>query len=290
MELKKFNDNVIKNRHTKKGIEKLVKEISLYVYSILSSQYKMDDDERGDFFCTFYPKIAGLISRFEFYGIPFDGYLSNSLRWNIKAYRSVKSKKRSIYKASYKEPFYLVTPVNDFTIIKEPPLHITDSARKILKLEETEDKVSETIKQRLLYIYLIEAHNLDERLKEGIINITGYKSKWLDSCSEKLNKKVERRLNRIRTIRNRRNSAFFKFHILQEKIFFAENEFEKKELREEILVIRNKINKMNKLISTAPTQPTHKDIADVLKIPRGSIDSGIYYIKTSFKDFEKKSA
>jgi len=111
-----------------------------------------------------------------------------------------------------------------------------------------------------------------------------------ESVNEKLKLKVQKRLDRIKIIRDRRNSAFFKFHLLQEKISFAEDENEKLELKEEISKIREKIYKMNKTISKAPTRPTHKDIADILGIPRGSIDSGIHYIKSSFKEIDKKSA
>lgn len=290
MEIYKFNDKVLKNRHTRKGFDDLVNDISIYVYSILRYQYRMDDDERGDFFCSFYPKIPGLIKRFKYYGTPFDGYLNISIRWNIKAYRSAKSKYISLQKASYKKPFYLLTPVTDFTEIKKNPLSISVSAKKALRLEDKECMLSDTIKQRILYIYLIESNNIDERLKEGIIKITGYKEKWLDSCSEKLKVRVESRLNRIRKIRNRRNSAFFMLHLLQEKIGFTENENEKTELVAKISNLRKKIYIMNETISKAPSRPTHKDIADVLKVPRGSIDSGIYYIKTSFKDIDIRSA
>jgi len=290
MDFKKFNDKVLNNRQTKNGFEGLLTEISLHVYTILRYQYKMDDDERGDFFCFFYPKIPGLIKRFKYYGTPFDGYLNKTIRWNIKAYRSEKSKYISRQKASFKEPFYLVTPEIDFTEINKTPLSLSDTARKALRLKKKEKKLSDTIKQRILYIYLIEANYIDERLTEGIVQITGYNKKWLDSCNEKLRIKVERRLERIKSIKNRRNSAFFKFHILQEKIKFAENENEKKELETEISNLKDKVYKMNKTISKAPTRPTHKDIAEVLNIPQGSIDSGIYYIKTSFKDIDKQSA
>ena len=290
MENNKFHDRVLKYRQTNKGFEELVRIISLHVYSILRNHYKMDDDERSDFFCTYYPKIPGLIERFKYFGTPFDGYLNKSIIWSIKAYRSAKSRQRSLQKASLTEPFFLVSPDIDFTEIKELPLCISASARKVLRLQEKEEVLSDTIKQRILYIYLIEANYVDERLKEGIIQITGYKKKWLETCTQKLKVKVERRLDRIKTIRNSRNSAFFKFQILQEKISFAENENEKLKLKEEISKLRNKIYKMNKTISKAPARPTHKDISDVLKIPRGSIDSGIHYIKTSFKEIDKKSA
>lgn len=290
MEISNFHEKVLQERNSIKGFKELVKNISIHVYAVLRNHYKMDDDERGDFFCIYYPKIPSLIKRYEYYGTPFDGYLNNSIHWSIKAYRSSKSKYRSIEKAYYTEPFFLVSPENNFTEPEKIPLSISQSARKALRLEDNDKYLSETIKQRILYIYLIEANFVDERLKEGIIQITGYKKKWIDLCTEKLQTKVQKRLDRIKTIRNRRNSAFFKFHILQEKISFAENENEKNELKEEISKLREKIYKMNRTISKAPTRPTHKDIADILEIPRGSIDSGIHYIKSSFKEIDKKSA
>jgi len=290
MGISDFHEKVLRNRNSKKGFKELVRIISIHVYSVLRNHYKMDDDERGEFFCTFYPKIPGLIIRYEYYGTPFDGYLNNSIRWSIKAYRSSKSRYRSIQKAYHTEPFFLVSPENDFTEFEKIPLRVSESARRALRLEENGKPLSETIKQRILYIYLIEANFIDERLKDGIIQITGYKKKWIDLCAEKLKTRVQKRLDRIKIIRDRRNSAFFKFHLLQEKISFAEDENEKLELKVEISKLREKIYKMNKTISKAPTRPTHKDIADILGIPRGSIDSGIHYLKSSFNEIDKKSA
>jgi len=166
MEILKFHESVLKKRHTKSGFDNLIEDISLHIYSNLKNHYKMNDDERGDFFCTFYPKIPGLVKRYKNNGIPFDGYLKNSIRWNIKAYRSAESNNRSKQKASYKEPFYLESPEKDFTEIKKIPLNICEEARTVLRLYEKEDVLSDTIKQRILYIYLIEENYLVERLKK----------------------------------------------------------------------------------------------------------------------------
>ncbi|MCK5200436.1 MAG: hypothetical protein KAR21_18905, partial [Spirochaetales bacterium] len=65
------------------------------------------------------------------------------------------------------------------------------------------------------------------------------------------------------------------------------------ELENQIKSLRKKINSMNREISNAIVRPTHKDLADILQIPKGSIDSGIFYIKNSFNELEnieKKSA
>jgi hypothetical protein len=290
MQVNSFNDCVMKYKRSGKGLKVIVEAISLFVYSILKYQYKMDDDERGDFFCIFYPKIPGLIKRFKYFGTSFDGYLNISVRWSIKAYRSKNSKHRSLQITSHRAPFYLESPINDFTIVENDLPTITETARAPLRLSKTENILSETMKQRLLYLYLLESDYLDERLKEGIIKITGYKRKWLDICSDKLRKRTENRLIRIEKLKNSRNNAFFQFHLIQEKYNFAESQEEKEIFQIKINSLRKRIYKMNDEISKAPTRPTHRDLSDVLEVPKGSIDSGIYYIKTAFKGIDKLSA
>ena len=288
-----FTDALIKYQQTGKGYENLVEQIAVHVYSILKTKYKMKDDERGDFFCAYYPKIANLIKHFEYHGTPFKIYLKVSINWNIKTFRTLKSKYRSIQKAVYKEPFYLVPCKDDFTEITNSDLHISEFAREALQIKDKKEILSETVKKRLLYIYLIEADHLDETIRNGIIEMTGYKKKWIEKCSEKLKKKMDKRLRRVKQMEKRRNCAFFEFHLLQEKFSFTLDKEEKKMLDDQIKKLRKKITNMNRDISNAITRPTHKDLADVLQIPKGSIDSGIFYIKNSFKEienFEKKSA
>ena len=288
-----FTNALIKYQKTGNGYRNLIEKIGIHVYTILKSNYKMEDDERGDFFCIYYPKIPNLIKQFEYYGTPFEIYLKVSLKWNIKSFRTSKSKYRSIQKAIYTKPFYLVPHENDFTEEINTDLHISEYARAALQIEGTKEILTDTVKKRLLYIYLIEADYLDERIKERIIRMTGYKKRWVETCSEKLKKKVDIRLNRIIQIKNRRNSAFFEFHLLQERCSFEENRSEKEVLENQIKNLRRKINSMNREISNAIVRPTHKDLADILQIPKGSIDSGIFYIKNSFNELEnieKKSA
>ncbi len=286
MKTENITDAMMKYKQTGIGYEDLLKKIGILVYSMMKDKYKMNEDDRSDFFCMFYKKIPNLIKRFEYHGTPFEAYLNVSIRWNIKSFRISKSKYRSIQKAIYKKPFYLIPHENDFTEIIKTDFHISETAKEVLRLEGTKEILSDTIRKRLLYIYLIESDHIDERIKEGIIRITGYKRKWLETCSEKLKEKVERRLNRIKLIKTRRNTAFLESHILQEKCSFAENNNEKEELKDQINKLRKRIDQMNKDISKAIVRPTHKDIADILQIPKGSIDSGIYYIKNSFKEME----
>ncbi|MCD6397755.1 MAG: hypothetical protein J7L71_09460, partial [Spirochaetaceae bacterium] len=77
---------------------------------------------------------------------------------------------------------------------------------------------------------------------------------------------------------------------LQEKLNFSDDLNEKKDFIIKIERLRTIISKINNQISKAPSRPTHQDLADVLGIPRGSIDSGIYYLKSAFEDLKKNTA
>ena len=285
-----INEKVIQYKQTNDNLENLVHELGIHVYSLLKNKFKLDDEERSEFFCEFYPKIPDLIKRFKFSGIPFEGYLISSIRWDIKYFRSKKSRLRGVEKAKHKDPFYLVSPENDFTIVQNEELQISDKARSPLRLSKRSRILTDPIKQRVLYIYLLEAENTDDKLKNAIIKATGYKKKWLDNCTAKLRAKTDKRMLRIKLLRNRRNSAFFNLHLLQEKLNFSDNLNEKKDLIIKIERLRSIISKINNQISKAPSRPTHQDLADILGIPRGSIDSGIYYLKSAFEDLKKNTA
>lgn len=285
-----FNEKVLQYKLTNNNLENLVQEVGIHVYSLLKNKFKLDDEERSEFFCEFYPKITSLIKRFEFSSIPFEGYLISSIRWDIKYFRSKKSRLRGIEKAKHKNPFYLVSSEDDFTIAQNNELQIADNARSPLRLSKRGRILADPIKQRVLYIYLLEAENTDDKLKNAIIKATGYKKKWLDNCISKLRAKTDKRMLRIKLLRNRRNSAFFNLHLLQEKIKFSDNLNEKRDLIIKIERLRTIISKINTQISKAPSRPTHQDLADILEIPKGSIDSGIYYLKSAFEDIEKNTA
>jgi len=285
-----FNEKVLQYKQTNENLENLVHELAIHVYSLLKDKFKLDDEERSEFFCEFYPKLPSLINRFKYNSTPFEGYLTSSIRWDIKYFRSKKSKLRGIEKAKYTEPFYLLRAEEDFTIVHNEDLQISDKARPPLRLSKRGRIFTDPIKQRILYIYLLEAENTDDNLKNAIIKATGYKKKWLDNCTDKLRAKTDKRILRIKLLRNRRNSTFFNLHLLQEKLNFSDNKNEKKELIIKIERLRNIISKVNNQISKAPSRPTHQDLADVLGIPRGSIDSGIYYLKSAFEYLKKDTA
>ncbi len=285
-----FNEKVLQYKLTNENLENLVHKLAIHVYSLLKNKFKLDDEERSEFFCEFYPKIPSLIKRFKYDSTPFEGYLTSSIRWDIKYFRSKKSRLLGIEKAKYKEPFYLLRSEEDFTIVQNVNLQISDKARSPLRLTKRGQYLTDPVKQRILYIYLLEAENTDDNLKNAIIKATGYKKKWLDNCTDKLRAKTDKRMIRIKLLRNRRNSAFFNLHLLQEELNFSDNKNEKKELILKIERLRNIISKVNKQISKAPSRPTHQDLADILGIPRGSIDSGIYYLKSAFDDLEKDIA
>ncbi len=286
MNRKNLTEEVLCERKRGKERDELTRKIGILVYSLLKDKYCMNDDDRSKFFCSFYKKLPGLIDRFEFCGKPFELYLNSTLRWNIKTFRTRESRYTGMFIAVHKKPFYLVSEENSEKDNFLPDLNITDTAKKVLNIEKSNQIIPDAYKSRLFFVYLIECDYLDKRIQDGIIEMIGLNKKWVEDCSLKLKKKVEERVKRVKSIQNRRNSYFLELHILQEKVVFAENEIEKDEIYKKITKLRYSIKRFNKIIAHAMIHPTHREIAEVLNLPKGTVDSGIYYIKNSFKKFE----
>ncbi len=286
MNLKKLTDAVQNYKNTGKDKEGIIRKIGILVYELLKDKYKMNEDDRSKFFCMYYRKIPGLVERFEYRGKPFELYLYSSLRWNIKTFRTIESSYTGRFMAIHRKPFCLTPETEIQTETVQTELKISETAKKVLNINTPTQTIPDANKIRLFFIYLIESEYLDERIRDGIIDIMGFNRNWVKECSEKLKTRNSERVRRIKSIQNRRNSYFLKIHILQEKYSFAENDSERDQLTEQISKLQYSIRRLNRIISRAMTHPTHREIAEILDLPKGTVDSGIYYIKNSFKKFE----
>ena len=78
-----LTETVLEFQKTGTGWAALRERICLYVYIFPTKWTDWDEDRRSEFFIDFYPRISGLVNRYEpFYS--FETYLCCSLRWYVK--------------------------------------------------------------------------------------------------------------------------------------------------------------------------------------------------------------
>ena len=254
-------------------------QVACWVYSELPRKFKLDPDEAGNFFCEFYPKIRKLIQQFEYRGCPFEAYLYTTLRWQVLSYKKQLCRQRlnrqlftyeSFWELHQEEP-YCSEPIPS----KVPP-HIHNSFK--------------TYRKRLIYVALRECEYLDNSLMEAIIQYASIDRRWFLNCVMALRRRVELRRHRLDRARLYYNTCLYRYYLLQLRVHNSDSPDKLAYYRSEIDKNRSRLRRVCRQLKKMHVHPTNREIAEVLNVPKGSIDSGIFYILEQIPDAPTRAA
>ncbi|MBN1685976.1 MAG: hypothetical protein JW852_04930 [Spirochaetales bacterium] len=285
---------VLSKRGNAAGRRILIDKISRFVYSYPKKHLHWDDDDTGDFFCVFYPKIEGLIDRFTFQGKPFEAYLVSSIRWQMKTFAKKRVMQHSEHRAIKDESDFWQkcgAPENtnpDGGVYYSPddqtPEVYSAEVSRVLKIE-SRGKISDPAwARRLLYLMLRSVTFVDDSLMEHTARLCGFDPGYILGCATELRQRLDEKRERQRVQIERRNSLHVR--ILQLTALMSdETDADRLEhYRKRLTAAKARIDKTNRDLRSMPVLPTHKDIAEVLETAKGSVDSGLYYLMKAFKN------
>jgi DNA-directed RNA polymerase specialized sigma24 family protein len=86
-------------------------------------------------------------------------------------------------------------------------------------------------------------------------------------------------------LRRRRDQAFFRLKLFETRLKHETNRRELTRLEKLTRQEREHLKNARHELARVPVSPTHRDIAEVLDMPKGSVDSALYYMRTSLKHF-----
>jgi hypothetical protein len=275
---------VLHYQETGRGEEELLKNISLKVYYYPRNKYGWAYDECSDFYCYFYPRIHTLINNFTEQGKPFEAYLNVTLRFQLKTFIYKKAKKRRYNKIVAQETFMELSERNTAYMVER---QVKDTAVLQLRpevipvLEASPDgKVTRlTHKRRLLFLALLGSMDITLRLLEAVSQTTGYDLDWLFGCIQELKERMINRRQRMKHLILRRNRSVMRVYKMHEELAVALTADVKATLIHELMKEKHRIQQTTEEMGKMPITPTHNDIAEVLHIPKGTVDSGLFHIK-----------
>ncbi len=283
--------DVLRYQKTGSGLPELLERIGLIVYRYPARHARWDEDQCSDFFCYFFPKVPGLIRRFTYQGRPFEVYLIACIRWRLKTYAKSMAHSAARYRATREPSFWphLVressTEYTHSHITEHAPnASVSEHASRMFKVEEDgviRDPVS---KRRVLFLLLKTALEIDDEMIEKVVRLTGIDRDWTFCKIQELKACMSDRLSRLELLRGRRNHAFYRIHYLKERLGVEVEESKIAELTSCLLQEEAHLRRAIATISKIPMAPTHRDIASVLGIPKGSVDSALYYIRNLFTE------
>lgn len=275
--------DILHFQRTGQGFPKLLEKTSLFVYRFLKKKSGLNEDDKSDFFCQFYPKIPVMFHRFVYRGKPFSVYLIISLKWQLRSF--IRQKRRHIYQRDIIEQQYLwQKPYCECPLeVREPLPELTTEAKRILGAGRKDGLRHPVHSKRLLFLAMKGSMEIDDHITECIAIITGYEKNWLYNCILRLKLGMEKKRKRLELLRKKRNWYFTRIFIIHSILIIEKDPLRRNKLFSTLREFKTYMRSTLEEIAKIPIAPTHQEIADVLGIPKGSVDSGLYYVKNAFE-------
>lgn len=268
--LNDYMNHYIQGTLEKKKFESIVYKCILdnYHYFHLDS----DEEERIDYLCWLYPRLSRAIDSYRDIGSSFDSYLNSVIYWSLREYRFIQAKN------NLTEYAYWTARAEDMVV--------SENNDCLLSYEEEDKKAVKHFRNPRQILFLL--------LKSYC-----FVSEDFLRCAAKSLNMTEKELQGLfLTIKNMREKNEKKIYILKEKIysqFYHCINYEKqikavspnsvcyKELSERLKRSKERIKKMREKLNKINQGATNSQIAEVLGIPKGTVDSTLYALKHRHK-------
>lgn len=275
---------VIDYQKTGTGLQETMEFIAIHSYHLLRKRPKTDPDDISDFFCKFYPRIPAMIKRFQYNGISFYHYLYSTLKWHFRTFIVSRQKQERLKFYFERETFWNDPYWEDNIEVCEPDYSITPAASEVLDVGPSGKISNPAYSKRLLLLTLKESHHVDTHLARCVSIITGLSLEWIFNRIQSLKELIFIRRSRLEELQERRNRYYVNIYSLHVELIGEINEDKREWIAERLGELKTRIDFTRREITKISRAPTHREISTILGIPKGSVDSGLYYIKNSFSE------
>ena len=268
---------VISYQQGKVSYEAISGHICLYVYDFPRRTKRWDQDRCSDFFVFVHHRLRKMADSFVYSGLPFEAYLNTSLKHQMISF--IKKKREKELKEELfcrmcasgtledESSFYKIYDTFNYEI-KEPAAAYKNKTGQ------------GRTKRRLFFLALSDPDRLDDESIAQISASTGYSADYINRCCMAVKAKVQQKRDELRRLKEKKSGCFFQILVIQEKIMY-ESDIEKRLwLEERVQRLRGRIERLSrKIVAKASCLVTHQDLAQVLGVSKGTVDSSIFYLK-----------
>jgi DNA-directed RNA polymerase specialized sigma24 family protein len=273
--MENLTEKVLQYQRTHEGLQDLVSELAPRVYQFPRRKMGWDEDACGEFYVFIHPRLIRLLDRFRDQGKPFESYLCAVLNWQLRNFaRERKCGERRWNVSLRLEP---EESAGQETDDGEPRPGCGES----LPVPGCLGRIIRTRADRRNFLFLLL--KCSRAIEPGnaalLAEIAGIDAKRLAGLASLLLEMRSRREARLETFRHRRNKAFAQARLLEAEL---KTEVEP----ERVQILTGALSRARRRMRLAMTRmarvglsPTNREIAAVLGVPKGTVDSGLYWLK-----------
>ena len=245
------------------------------------SQWKSDEYE--DFLSWFYPRLHKAIDSYRDTGSTFGAFISTVMRMAAKEYRL-----RVITKS--------VTEYSAWSV-HVPELYVHEESQ-VYTYEKKDNAVSQIIieyngrknPKQLLALVLKCYYHVSDDFIDRIAGQIGIENDKLREMINKLHSMRRKRDDEIYLFRERIYCQYYRCIVYEKRLsYIPENTTAHNKMKLRLVKARNRLERMRKRMASIRTEATNKEVAEVIGVSKGSIDSSLYNLKVKWEILSDKS-
>ncbi|MDR0568733.1 MAG: hypothetical protein LBG87_05965 [Spirochaetaceae bacterium] len=233
-------------------------------------------DQCADYLCELYPRMSAAIDSYEDVGASFEKYIKSKLCWFVKERRSRESD-HSITEYAYWES--CAAEKEAFTCDTEPEYLTIQTLEKKGKNGKKKEKKISNPRQVLILLLKCYFFVTDEFAARAAPALGVSRERLIEMLDALRSRRFERD-QEIRQFRDRLHSQYYRcisFEVRMKSV--SEGSARHAVMQGRLRRARKRLDSMKKRFNAVSLDATNRQIAEVLGIPKGTVDSNLYVLK-----------
>ena len=272
--MESLTEKVLQYQKTRAGLHDLVSTLAPRVYQFPRRKMGWDEDACGEFYVFVHPRLLRLLDRFNDQGKPFESYLSAVLNWQLRNFARDRKRGERSWNVSLRldagDPGE-ETKEEDSLEPAAEALHLPERFIALIR--------SEADHRNFLFMALKCARTIGPENAAALAAVSGVGQDRILGLSASLREMRAPREQRLETFRARRNRAFAQARLLETELLGEVEPERIAVLRASLAKARRRMRVAMSRMARVKLAPTNCEIASVLGIPKGTVDSGLYWLK-----------
>lgn len=274
---------IMRYKETGTGFEEIRARLYLLIYDYPKARRRLDSDVCGNFLIYMMPRIESLIERYRRETVAFEGYLNVCLRWRLKSF--LRHEKTLQTRSAREVDPYVWQDINEDAYAEEPAAAYNASITLKSALEVPSSQLPQSPYRKLrefnarnkglLFFCLKAICDVDDLKLPSVARLCGVSYEWLAESREILTGKTTKRRKRLSRLRTRQETLYSRLRDAQERLVTEAEPERKNELRSLIRNLSCAYRKASHEAGHTNLRPSNYDIAELLHVPKGTVDSGI---------------
>lgn len=255
----------------------VLKRVYLIAYCLPVAYRLIEYEQASEFLIYVSPSLERCIDRFSYQGRPFWNYLVKTLRCKVKSYHAKQNEHRR--KEAAVLPYLIETEPFSQDAVQEE-LRSGEAAPAYALLERAQASVNAN---QLLYLSLLCSHCLSGAQREALYQrYVSYQLDFHQLCIDIDTLTIHRKENYQR-LSEKRDLLFSSLLSCEKAAKEAIDEKQRQEAESSCADLRERLSDLVSKMNSICLSVSHKQLSAMLGIPKGTIDSGVFYLKKKYR-------